>query len=353
MFELPRAGRWQRGLLIAATALCTTFAAYAAPTISRLVVFGDSLSDTGNTRANVPGGNLAPIANAVGYGSNGRFSNGVLWHETMATQLGLPAATASEVSGANNWNYAYGGARVDNEDGPSTGVLRQYADYSSRIGSTGADPSALYVMWAGGNDARDLVGNSSPQAGIDISIGGLQTVLSGLISQGASTFLIPNLPNLGMIPENRGSARAGSATEVSSMWNASLFDMLMGFADQASIYFLDVYSIFDDVLLNPGDYGFTNTTGQCRSTSFGGLVENSCANAHQWTFWDAIHPTTAAHAVIGRAAADLLLNGSPLRLAVPEPSVLVLVLLGLGLMSGRLRRLVPAMRTRALPLAST
>lgn len=353
MFDMPLARRWQRGLLIAATALCTALAAHATPTFSRLVVFGDSLSDTGNTRANVPGGNIGLVANLAGYGSNGRFSNGVLWHETMATQLGLPAATASEVSGANNWNYAYGGARVDNEDGPSTGVLRQYADYSSRIGSTGADPNALYVMWAGGNDARDLVGNSNPQAGIDISIGGLQTVLSGLISQGADTFLIPNLPNLGMIPENRGSSRAASATDVSMLWNASLFDMLMGFADQATIYFLDVYSIFDDVLNNPGDYGFTNTTGQCRSLALGGLIENSCSNAQRWTFWDAIHPTTAAHAVIGRAAADLLLNGLPLRLAVPEPSALVLVLLGLGLMGGRLRRLVPTTRATPQPQAST
>lgn len=327
MFDMPLARRWQRGLLIAATALCTALAAHATPTFSRLVVFGDSLSDTGNTRANVPGGNIGLVANLAGYGSNGRFSNGVLWHETMATQLGLPAATASEVSGANNWNYAYGGARVDNEDGPSTGVLRQYADYTARVGSAGADPDALFVLWAGGNDARDLVGNASPLAGINSSIASLQGVIAGLIGQGATNFLVPNLPDLGKIPENRGSVREASASNVSVLWNEALVDMLRSFADQADIYFLDVYSTFNDLLDNPASYGFTNTTGQCRSLGFLALTESSCANANQWVFWDAIHPTTAAHSVLGRAAAQLLIDG--VTLSVPAPSSLLLAAVAL------------------------
>jgi phospholipase/lecithinase/hemolysin len=338
----PTLRRWGRNLLLATGVLCAAAMAHAGPMFSNLVVFGDSLSDTGNTR-NVVGANSGLIANLAGYGSNGRFSNGILWHETMADVIGESRATASRVAGANNWNYAYGGARVDNATGASAGVLRQYADYNTRVGSAGADPDALFVLWAGGNDARDLVGNASPLTGIGSSIAGLQGMIAGLIGQGATSFLVPNLPDLGKIPENRGTSRAASATTVSMLWNDALLDMLMGFSNQADIYFLDVFSVFNDVLDNPGSFGFTNTTGQCRSLGFLGLTENSCANANQWVFWDAIHPTTAAHAAIGRAAAQLLIDGITLH-KVPEPSALLLAAAALLAMRriGRRRATAPA-----------
>jgi len=336
-------GHWGRRCLAAGALLCATALAHAGPMFSNLVIFGDSLSDTGNTR-NVVGANSGLIANLAGYGSNGRFSNGILWHETMAGVIGESPATASRVTGANNWNYAYGGARVDNATGPSTGVLRQYADYTTRVGAAGADPNALFVLWAGGNDARDLVGNASPLTGINSSIAGLQGMISGLIGQGATSFLVPNLPDLGKIPENRNTADQGSATQVSVLWNEALLDMLMGFADQADIYLVDVYSIFNDVIDNPSTYGFTNTTGQCRSLGFFGLTENSCANANRWVFWDAIHPTTAAHAVIGRAAAQVLIDGVTLQ-NVPEPSALLLAAAALVAMRrvSRRRSTAPAL----------
>lgn len=105
--------RWSIRFALAVGAFCAAAAVHAGPTFSRMVVFGDSLSDTGNTR-NVVGANSGLIANLAGYGNNGRFSNGVLWHETMAPLIGESVATASRVAGPNNYNYAYGGARVDN-----------------------------------------------------------------------------------------------------------------------------------------------------------------------------------------------------------------------------------------------
>ncbi|MDP5035633.1 MAG: hypothetical protein NWQ42_05895, partial [Alishewanella sp.] len=52
----------------------------AAIIFSDVYIFGDSLSDTGNTRATVPLGTFGPVAALAGYGPNGRFSNGILWH---------------------------------------------------------------------------------------------------------------------------------------------------------------------------------------------------------------------------------------------------------------------------------
>ncbi len=324
------------GRLLAAAALTLGLpAAMAIPTFSTYYVFGDSLSDTGNTQAVL--GTNPIIANTAGYGANGRFSNGPVWHETLATSLGLAPATRSRTAGGKN--YSHGGARVDNATGASEGVLTQYNDYMTLLAGGTADPNALFAVWAGGNNARDLVGNASPQASVASAIDALGGVLTGLINAGATTFLVPNLPDLGRIPENRGTANQASASFVSGLWNSSLLDMLSGLAGTSgvSIYYLDVFSIFNGVLDNPAAYGFANTTGQCRSLGPLNLTEISCANPDTWVFWDAIHPTRAAHAVLGSAAYNLLAFGSPL-VAVPEAATWLQVTLGLPALVLWLRR---------------
>src|SRR5215210_5707714 len=70
---------------------------------SNLVVFGDSLSDIGNIAQ-------APFINTPGpYYWSGRFSNGPVYAETLATGLGLPALVNS-ASGGND--FAFGGAQT-------------------------------------------------------------------------------------------------------------------------------------------------------------------------------------------------------------------------------------------------
>ena len=64
---------------------------------TKLVVFGDSLSDTGNVFA-VTHGAVPPSAAYYA----GRFSNGPVWPEYLAASLSLPLE-----------NFAYGGAQTD------------------------------------------------------------------------------------------------------------------------------------------------------------------------------------------------------------------------------------------------
>jgi outer membrane lipase/esterase len=73
--------------------------AQASPSFSNLFIFGDSLADTGNlsllTGGAVPG-NTQPY-------DNGRFSNGPLWVETLASGMGLGANVAApSIAGGNN-----------------------------------------------------------------------------------------------------------------------------------------------------------------------------------------------------------------------------------------------------------
>ena len=193
---------------------------------------------------------------------------------------------------------------------------------------------------------RDLVGVANPFGVLTERLFGLTGVVANLIAGGATTLLVPNLPDLGAIPEFANSADSASATAVSQAWNAGLLDLMTILAAQttADIFYLDVFGVFNDLLADPGAFGFTNTTDECRSveTLFGAAVgENECANADQFVFWDEIHPTTAAHQSLGDAAFQLLSTGNPLgvRLTqdgeVPAPAPVLLVALGLLLVGRR------------------
>src|SRR5918998_3827853 len=98
------------GMLASSPAMAENFPA--------LVVFGDSLSDTGNA---------------------GRFSNGPVWVERIAERIGARLRP----SGEGGTNYAVGGARA--RGGPTD--LRAQADafLSARRGRV--DPAALYVVY--------------------------------------------------------------------------------------------------------------------------------------------------------------------------------------------------------------
>lgn len=297
--------------------------------INRLVIFGDSLSDTGNTRSEVPLGSVDAVATIAGYGSNGRFSNGPLWHEYLSGWLGLSPTTNSNSGGDN---FAFGGARVDNDDGFSSGILRQNTQYLDRQAGAPAANDSLFINWSGGNDVRDLVGNSNPLVIIEQQLDALFGTLTDLLDTGVSQLLINNLPDLGAIPENRGTSNQASATAVTQAWNDGLLSRLFDLNDStaASIYFFDVFSLFNGLLANPAAAGITNTTDECRSVSFI-VFENECSSPNTYAFWDEIHPTTAAHAILGQESFRLLSTGSALEknvISASAPAVSLIFIMG-------------------------
>lgn len=320
-------------LILSTTLALMSFSASAIP-FSDIYVFGDSLSDTGNTRSQVPLGSFGPIAALAGYGPNGRFSNGPVWHEYLADALGMPRATNS--TGGGN-NFAYGGARVDNAGGVSAGLLTQNTQYFNNQGATGSDPDALFIAWAGGNDMRDLVGNADPLEAINTQLDSWFGMLGGLLDSGVKTLLVPNLPDLGKIPEFRAGPSSLSGTEVSTAWNQGLKQGLdeLNQTTDADIFYFDVFGLFNDLLTEPDVFGFTNTTEECKSLSGGFFVsERSCANPADYVFWDEIHPSTATHSYLGNQAFQLLASGNSIA-KVSEPMTASLLLLGLVGLWGR------------------
>ena len=154
---------------------------------SALYVFGDSLSDSGNVGV-LSGGTIPAPPYAPG-----RFSNGPVWVETLAANLGLSATAA--LAGGTNW--AFGGAVTGGPFTSSTPTLTAQVSsfYLPSVGGV-ADPNALYVVWGGGNDVRAIGQGLNPPGDIASSVSNV----AGIISTAAVAVLAVRLPmRLGLL----------------------------------------------------------------------------------------------------------------------------------------------------------
>ncbi len=185
--------------------LCCFTAAHAIP-FTGLYAFGDSLSDVGNDL--IITGGAVPISTIYTDGSNtGRFTNGLNYLDVLAGSLGL-SLTPSVTGGTD---YAYGGARTTyvNPGLVPFGALsfNQQIDAYDSTHAT-ADPNALYVLWIGANDMGDAIraaalGNPSAiGTAIGTAMTGIGGAIGDLAGKGAQHFLVPNLPDLSLIPRD-------------------------------------------------------------------------------------------------------------------------------------------------------
>lgn len=320
---IDRIRQWA-GVLVFATAAMGAAPALAGP-YSSLYVFGDSLSDTGNVYAAT--GGTVPVAPYFA----GRFSDGPVWIDHLATGLGVPAGATPSLLGGNN--YAFGGARTAGTT-PVPGLLAQFGGLWAPAHPGGADPDALYVVAGGGNDMRDarsaFTGDTAAdqagrQTAAATAAGNLLNVVMGLASAGARHILVANLPDLGATPEAAFLGLTAPSTDASARYNAlvagieAVAEGLVAGLDVLSFDLAGVAAAIRDDALNHGGatFGITNVVAPCGP--FPGSLGASCAVS---AFSDALHPTAAAHAIIGAAA---------LRAAgVPEPATLWLAALAIG-----------------------
>lgn len=220
---------------------------------SNVVVFGDSLSDVGNTPNHPIVELFSPQAQPPYF--DDRFSNGPVWVEHIAEKLGLPgsASTRSDIGGDN---YAHGGART----GPGSQTLGtidnlglQISDYTNANTPTGSE---LFVVWGGGNNLLD-------EAGTPQSIATNMTDhITALANDGGKQFLVMNLPKLGQVPRNLGTADQTTLNNQSIAYNDLLATAMASLEATLGIdiTLFDVEATFDRLLADPASFGFTNTT---------------------------------------------------------------------------------------------
>ena len=323
--------------------LLLTFASGLAQALpySSLVVFGDSLADSGNNAVVIdtqiappgtPPGTLrtpTPIISPAfiptfPYESN-RYSNGPVWVEQFAAKLGL-SVLPSVLGGTN---YAFGGART----GPSGSsfpfsLTDQVQLFLGDSGGSAAG-EALYVVAGGGNNARDAVqvaaDGGDPTAIIEAYVNDIATMLTQLSGAGAKNILLVNVPNIGLTPaiQTISPAGAAGATAIAAGMNAALNGVLTGLlpALSSDVKVFDFFTAFTQVVAAPGAFGLTDVTSSC-------AFSPACiANPETTLFWDGIHPTTAGHSLVASAAFAVV---------IPEPSSLALfIIFALGLVTRR------------------
>lgn len=275
----------------------------------QIYVFGDSLSDTGNV-FQVTGGAAPP---SPPYGQ-GRFSNGPVWVEYLASKLGLSSNPRN--------NFAFGGATTEIAKNSALedstldipGLLGQIKDFTAVNPSP--NPNALYVVWAGANDY--LGGATNPTVPLE----NLSKAVQLLAAVGAQHILVANLPDLGKLPATINSPSASTLNHLTREHNSGLSRTLetlnQNLDPDTKITLLDINFLFNQAIADPAKFGFTNVTTPC-------LVKSIiCDNPNKFLFWDNIHPTTAGHQVLGKLAFFALTPES-----ISEP-VVELTVLALG-----------------------
>jgi phospholipase/lecithinase/hemolysin len=277
---------------------------------SNLYVFGDSLSDPGNTYFINGEINEAPweAIPEEPYESR-RFTNGKTWVDTLAKATrnyrgALPAYR-------RDWfgNYAVAGARAQGVGAEKPSFGDQVLKYLGVTGGS-ADPDALYVVQFGGNDIRDAL--ESAQVGGDpfVVIGGaiqaLAYNITVLSNAGARKFLVANAPNLGKAPVIAALGAQVPAEQLSAGYNMALDGLLMQLsASGLEIYRLDLFSFVTVAAEMPHGFGFADATTPCLQV-FAPPATGVCEDPDQRLFWDGIHPTRAGHRLVGSIAVNSL-----------------------------------------------
>ena len=308
------------GLAVVGAFLLATPARSAAQPYSEVVVFGDSLSDSGNAFALRGAASTPPdyaldpfLIPGAPYARGGHhFHDGASWVEQLARSLGVSgsAGPAFRSPGAVARNFAVGGARA-REDGINVNLPAQVAAFLEQSGGV-ASPTALYVIAIGGSDVRDaVVAYSRGQNGgliLGAALASIAQSITTLSAAGARTFLVWNAPNIGLTPAIRmaGPQAAQLATAVSGAYNAQLMPMLgqIGASlPSIAIVPFDAFGLLTNIVATPGAYGMSNVTSACVTPY---EAPFTCQQPDEFLFWDGIHPTRATHTIIAQQVMGLL-----------------------------------------------
>jgi phospholipase/lecithinase/hemolysin len=288
-----------RCALVAFAAIGIWVSASAAAPFSQLVVFGDSLSDIGNTADATF--DLFPGP----YYYQDRFSNGPVFVEALSTGLGLGPPVRSTAGGNV---FAYGGAQTSGTGGLVGAFIRDIDEQVDQFLATRtADPNALFVVFAGSNDFVN------GEANANVPVANLAEDVGRLAAAGARHFLVPNLPLLGHVPRFNDSpttlATYNSRTMQFNTALATMLDNLETTNPALAIARLDVAALFNEALASPATFGLSNVTDAAAPGLEPGdstYDRNQIApNANEYLFWDDLHPTATVHAALAQRALAL------------------------------------------------
>lgn len=348
------AGAIAAALMFSTTASATTF--------SKVVVFGDSLSDAGNISLATAPSVQPPLEFTT--------NPGHVAVQDLAGSLGYTLGPSL----AGGTDYAWGGAGIlTNSPGTPAAVPTITSQVNAYLAAGSTDPNALYSIWGGANDIfyaatsagaaaqaqqiiqqqvaaqiAQLQAAGMPAAQIQAMTPAITQQVTAIVTQqvqtaagvsslmtadqaqasiaaaaqqevkligqlqaaGVKNLLVFNLPNIGVTPSGaaQGAAAQQSLTGLSLVFNNTLNSGL-GTLGQGIIP-VNTYGLINEVIANPSMYGFSNVTVpacgagassvQCGPQGAGLPYSYAPGTDQSYLFADGVHPTTAAHAMLAQ-----------------------------------------------------
>lgn len=303
----------------------------------RLVVFGDSLSDTGNKHAQRGVVNEPPYDGLNEFGVPADpyltaegiyFSNGPVWIEAVGSALdNFGGSRPADGRWPHARNYAWGGARAvaPVADDGNHHLDAQVTAYLQDVDHDVA-PTTIHVLFIGGNDMVDALVMLGSGAGFQdvlirlaATVGAVDGNLQRLIDAGARRFVLMNVPDVGMVPAvaspggkalmscfaemvNEGGTSACPNIPVTLQLPDSLGSIGARLASQGfDVTAVDTFAFIRAIGAVPASFGFANVTDACVTPL---LAPYDCAEPDSYLFWDGLHPTKATH----RLLAALVIN---------------------------------------------
>jgi cholinesterase len=251
-------------------------------------VFGDSLSCTAS---NLDGG--APYY----YGKT--YSNGPIWVEVLAEQLGLA------FNPSNNPNAFFGNT--------SSNLLAETSAYAPPADAS----NALVVIWVNNADLYYPALDPSPTLAkftnaINLALTNQFDAITNLYAKGIRTLVMPNVVDIATIPQfNTYASQTNLFHQVSTNYNAQFYVMLDSVKaqfPQLNIIVPDYFTLLNNLLSNPSEYGVTNTLGNGLSIdaldaeNYGYPAANINGYGTNYIFWDPTDPTALVHTIMAGVA---------------------------------------------------
>ena len=272
---------------------------------SRVILFGDSMSDNGNLyKRSVELSLIFPISPILPISPpyyKGRFSDGQVWIELLSKKLNIPDNSLL--------NYAYGGASVQKDFLPVPNLDKQVNKYLN-WNRTG-DPYALYVVWMGANDILRHK-NLSDNVLVGNILSGIEANIRRLIKHGAKHILSPMLPDLSMTPDSIERDQRNGNTDYServkilsqkyNLQHLGLIQKLNQEFPDVDFMTFDVFEFLNKAHDNAAEYGFKYIHERCNPNNYWDDEQEICATPKQYVFWDGLHPSSKAHSLL----ADLM-----------------------------------------------
>ena len=278
-----------------------------AQTFNSVVTFGDSLSDSGNIAQ----------SNGLPVGASFTTNPDPVWAEIVAEIFGTSATNSL----AGGTNYSWGGACV-NPNGPCEqeqvpGTAEQINQHFS---GASADPDTLYMLWGGVNDISAVAeeNQSDPQGALDGTLQAAEAYVDqirGLQDAGARYIVVLNLPDAGktLNAQRAGATAAAGLSALVQAYNGALDTDLSSL--EHGIIPVNVFALMNEIIEDPGNYGFTNdeeiacTPGSNPLRPNGGLESIVCGPTDSgylspprtdetYLFADGSHPSGVVHAAV-------------------------------------------------------